>query len=230
MYIIFFGHLQLPLSILYIRSYLPILKISKDYVVDILASFGPNLFRNWYGRSPPFSEIYIPDNINRKTNQFTRYQVVLCTAALFFSGYTIQQRTLRDLRSAIKVNREPRPSPKIYLPDRFKKSTTELEDGTVVDLDDPRLGRRRRRNNVQEDDIIIVRPTFPDEKPEPQQPVQAEQNDADESRVGTQNNEEEGAKKQEKPISRAERRRQIKEEIRRLSEGTERVYYQRRLY
>ncbi|KAI2467864.1 hypothetical protein F4781DRAFT_400432 [Annulohypoxylon bovei var. microspora] len=156
--------------------------------------------------------------------------VVLCTAALFLSGYTIQQRTLRDLRSAIKINREPRPSPKVYLPDRFKKSTTELEDGTVVDLDDSRLGRRRKRNRVEEEDIIIVRPTFPDEKPEQQNPVTAEQDDADGANVGTQNNEEEATNKPQKPISRAERRRQIKEDIRRLSEGTEQVYYQRRLW
>ncbi|KAI0886033.1 uncharacterized protein GGS22DRAFT_159646 [Annulohypoxylon maeteangense] len=156
--------------------------------------------------------------------------VLLCTAALFLSGYTIQQRTLRDLRTAIKINREPRPSPKIYLPDRFKKSTTELEDGTVVDLDDPRLGRRRRRKSAEEDEIIIVRPTFPDEKPEQQKPVKAEEDGTDGAYVGTPNNEEEDTKKPQKPISRAERRRQIKEEIRRLSEGTERVYYQRRLW
>ncbi|KAI1141114.1 hypothetical protein F5Y05DRAFT_299454 [Hypoxylon sp. FL0543] len=164
--------------------------------------------------------------------------VVLCTAALFLSGYVIQQRTLRDLRSAIKTNREPRPSPKIYLPDRFKKSTTELEDGTVVDVDDPRLGRRRRNQDAQDDDIVIVRPTLPGEKTEQQklQKLKRMQNlAAPESpddagiRVGTQNGVEEVASN-EKPISRAERRRQIKEEIRRLSEAKDPVYYQRRLW
>ncbi|GKT96266.1 hypothetical protein Ct61P_14116 [Colletotrichum tofieldiae] len=34
----------------------------------------------------------------------------------------------------------------------------------------------------------------------------------------------------QKPISRAERRRLIKEELRRLAEGEEKVYYQRRLW
>ncbi|KAI1417279.1 hypothetical protein F5Y13DRAFT_152391 [Hypoxylon sp. FL1857] len=155
--------------------------------------------------------------------------VVLCTAALFLSGYAIQQRTLRDLRSAIKINREPRPSPKIYLPDRFKKSTTELEDGTVVDVNDPRLGRRRRKQNVQEDDIVIIRPTLPDEKPEQQKPLAPENNDGTGVRVGTQNDGEETTNNQ-KPISRAERRRQIKEEIRRLSEAKDPIYYQRRLW
>ncbi|OTA61457.1 hypothetical protein K449DRAFT_382861 [Hypoxylon sp. EC38] len=158
--------------------------------------------------------------------------VVLCTAALFLSGYAIQQRTLRDLRSAIKINREPRPSPKIYLPDRFKKSTTELEDGTIVDVNDPRLGRRRRRQNVQEKDIVIIRPTLPDENPEQQRlavPENQENNDDAGARVGTPNSGEE-ATNQQKPISRAERRRQIKEEIRRLSEAKEPIYYQRRLW
>ncbi|KAI1392092.1 uncharacterized protein F4822DRAFT_389610 [Hypoxylon trugodes] len=154
--------------------------------------------------------------------------VVLCTAALFFSGYAIQQRTLRDLRSAIQINRAPRPSPKIYLPDRFKRSTTELEDGTVVDVDDPRLGNRRRKLRIEQednDDIIVVRPTFPDEKPKQRKPHNQEKNDVD---VETPKNGED--MNNQKPISRAERRQKIKEEIRRLSEGKERVYYQRRLW
>ncbi|KAL2180895.1 uncharacterized protein P884DRAFT_216539 [Thermothelomyces heterothallicus CBS 202.75] len=60
--------------------------------------------------------------------------IFLCTAALFLSGYVIQQRTLRDLRAAIKP--PPRPSPNIFLPDRFKHSAAELPDGTVVVLHD----------------------------------------------------------------------------------------------
>lgn len=39
-----------------------------------------------------------------------------------------------------------------------------------------------------------------------------------------------GAAKTEKPISRAERRRRIKQEIRELSQGETPVYYQRRLW
>ncbi|KAI1779112.1 hypothetical protein F4818DRAFT_239621 [Hypoxylon cercidicola] len=153
--------------------------------------------------------------------------VVLCTAALFLSGYAIQQRTLRDLRRAIISNREPRPSPKVYLPDRFKTATTELEDGTVVTLDDPRLGSRHRIDTTGEDDIIIVRPTFPDEKPAQQKQVTPEK--AAGSR-GEKMQDGDGTANAQKPVSRAERRRQIKEDIRRLSEGDEPVYYQRRLW
>lgn len=57
-----------------------------------------------------------------------RPAVVLCSLALFLSGCAIQQRTLRDLRAAIR----PRESPRARLPDRFRASTTELADGTVV--------------------------------------------------------------------------------------------------
>lgn len=156
--------------------------------------------------------------------------MVLCTAALFFSGYVIQQRTLRDLRTAIISNRQPRPSPKIYLPDRFKKSTTELEDGTVVSLDDPRLGGRRRKGVSNEEDIIIVRPSFPDEKPEPRRPVAPVRDDDITESRGRAQQDEDGAANAQKPMSRAERRQQIKEEIRRLSEGNQPIYYQRRLW
>lgn len=167
--------------------------------------------------------------------------VVLCTAALFLSGYAIQQRTLNDLRRAINHNREPRPSPKIYLPDRFKTPTTELDDGTVVTLDDPRLGARRRIDLNKGDDVIIVRPTFPDEKSEQQKQAILEKAAAAAAEAESREEEQRQKQKQkqknrdgdestQKPVSRAERRRQIKEEIRRLSEGEERVYYQRRLW
>ncbi|KAI0013809.1 hypothetical protein F4779DRAFT_561439 [Xylariaceae sp. FL0662B] len=151
--------------------------------------------------------------------------VISFTLALFLSGYAIQQRTLRDLRGAIQANREPRPSPKIYLPDRFKKSTTELEDGTVVEIDTPESD-----DSNQKDDIVIVRPTMPDEKPK-QKPVAVEKDTAPipDTRQ-TEDGKENGATSEQKPISRAERRRLIKEEIQRLSQGDTPVYYQRRLW
>ncbi|KAI1080228.1 hypothetical protein F5B20DRAFT_119387 [Whalleya microplaca] len=148
--------------------------------------------------------------------------VVLCTLALFLSGYTIQQRTLRDLRGAIKANREPRPSPKIYLPDRFKKSTTELEDGTVVEIDSPGSDN----GNKEDDEIVIIRPSMPEEDLN-QKPLKAERDAPAEPDTRQKGN---GAAGEEKPISRAERRRLIKEEIQRLSQGETPVYYQRRLW
>ncbi|KAI0379067.1 hypothetical protein F5Y04DRAFT_260314 [Hypomontagnella monticulosa] len=154
--------------------------------------------------------------------------VVLCTAALFLSGYAIQQRTVRDLRAAIRPHRVARASPKVYQPDPPEKRTVELDDGTVVEITDAQVEGNSRK---AEDNYIIVRPSLPGEKSKYQKQSKQDKKkkSSAKTRVGTQNDEEEAVAEQ-KPISRAERRRQIKEEIRRLSEGKEPVYYQRRLW
>ncbi|KAH8662088.1 hypothetical protein BX600DRAFT_437511 [Xylariales sp. PMI_506] len=154
--------------------------------------------------------------------------VILCTAALFFSGYAIQQRTLRDLRKAIRPG--PRPSPKIYLPDRFKQQTTELEDGTVVEIDN---GGASSGGEAPTDEIVVeVRPTIPEEK-SVQQPMavigEERRNEADDD-VKQAIQDQAADTKAEKPLSRAERRRKIKQEIMELSQGESPVYYQRRLW
>ncbi|OAQ98454.1 hypothetical protein LLEC1_02883 [Akanthomyces lecanii] len=56
--------------------------------------------------------------------------IFLCTLALFLSGYVIQQRTVNDLREAIRPR--IRPVTKPHLPERFKARITELEDGSIV--------------------------------------------------------------------------------------------------
>jgi hypothetical protein len=167
--------------------------------------------------------------------------VVLFTALLFFSGYAIQQRTLRDLRIAIKPS--PRASPKIFLPDRFQRSTTELEDGTIVAVEDGYDRRTRSRRPA----VVEVRPTVSedsddsassDEEEQQQQQEEEEVLDAKDeapTRTDAQRQpeipqEQVGAEKPQKPMSRAERRRRIKEEIQKLAQGEERGYYQRRLW
>ena len=165
----------------------------------------------------------------------------LCTAALFLSGYVLQQRTLRDLRAAIKPS--PRPSPKIFLPDRFKQSTTELPDGTVIALDDEAV----RTGNV----AIEVKPTLPDEagakhpdldgdvdvgaakpqtKEQPTKTKKGQGKNSSSNKKGKGSPADDGSDSPQKPLSRAERRRRIKEEIMKLSQGEERGYYQRRLW
>ncbi|GAB0137107.1 hypothetical protein EsDP_00005390 [Epichloe bromicola] len=57
--------------------------------------------------------------------------VILFTLALFLSGYALQQRTLRDLRVAIRPG-HTRPSPKANLPSYFRRETTKLQDGTII--------------------------------------------------------------------------------------------------
>ncbi|KAK3310769.1 uncharacterized protein B0T15DRAFT_489422 [Chaetomium strumarium] len=160
--------------------------------------------------------------------------VFLCTAALFLSGYALQQRTLRDLRAAIQT---PKPSPKIFLPDRFKQSTTELPDGTIVTLDeDADDGDTRRKGEA----IIEIKPTVLQDEGSRQQYVSGEK--PTKTVKGKGRAKEKGGKgsakedgpddndgELQKPMSRAERRRRIKEEIMQNSQGEgPRGYYRRR--
>lgn len=198
----------------------------------------------------------------------------------------IQQRTVRNLRAAIR----PDTSPQIYLPDRFRDDTTELADGTIVMLDEYNRPVRLKSGRIsigkasevpeevggeplgegQEAVEIQVQETLPEAlDAQEQQKVMATEesattveevpqaHDAQEDierqppseevvKVQVQpqaspwelRNEdlpreepvERAPESEEKPISRAERRRLIKEEIQRLSQGETPIYYQRRLW
>ncbi|TLD33799.1 hypothetical protein PspLS_01347 [Pyricularia sp. CBS 133598] len=146
--------------------------------------------------------------------------VVACTLALFLSGYAIQQRTLRDLRAAIKP--PPRPSPQVYIQesagwqaaaakgqydgDDFESSVGGGGGGSVADNDD--------------DDTV----------------VEVEVKDSRGSILslfgggGGSKGDKLAAGGAQKPLSRVERRRKIKEDIQKLSQGESPVYYQRRLW
>ncbi|KAK7917076.1 hypothetical protein PG985_010684 [Apiospora marii] len=180
--------------------------------------------------------------------------VLLFTTALFLSGYAIQQRTLNDLRKAIRP--EPRPSPKIHLeqPDRFKRSTTELPDGTVVEVDDngniitgedgtgevqavvdpDAIRAPRMPQKLQSSRWLEVRPSTPEDVALRRLQEQQILKQAEEARRRKEAEEMLRKKAEvegpEKPLSRAERRRRIKQDIRDLSQGEGPVYYQRRLW
>lgn len=219
--------------------------------------------------------------------RLTLETVFIFTAALFLSGYAIQQRTVRDLRQAIRPT--PKPSPKTYLPDQFKKIITELPDGNIVPV-------RQQDERV----VIEIKPTPPKQvqeisetneesiqKPIPalnQVPESAPEKKTKNKKTSSaraqkyreqqlkkkkQLKEQEGLlvqqgqqqqqdyspqtsdeadrqglieipegmlehpdpdKRAEKAVSPAERRRLIKEEIKRLAQPEERGYYQRRLW
>lgn len=177
-------------------------------------------------------------------------KVVVFTAALFLSGYVIQQRTLRDLREAIKPS--PRPKAQIFLPDRFKATTTELEDGTVIVVEvDMGADAYRPPKMVQTEPVVVeVSPTVAGEEPGREDSGTGEKEGAgpddavDVLREGKpveqppdsgrqedgEGKKKEGKTKREKKLSPAERRRQIKEEIQRLAQGNERGIYQPRLW
>ncbi|KAK7734745.1 hypothetical protein SLS53_007851 [Cytospora paraplurivora] len=205
--------------------------------------------------------------------------VISFTTALFLSGYVIQQRTVRNLRAAIK----PNTSPQVYIPDEFRTDTSELADGTLVVLDEynrpvrQKLGKNRQGPPTKQhhgggDDehvVIEVKETTPPDGVEEQQQqqqrvlaieiLQQETEDAENPiikprqpqprapadagpqkapwevrarapRSGEEDQVENPDDETKKPVSRAERRRLIKEEIERLASGEQPVYYQRRLW
>ncbi|KAH8816801.1 hypothetical protein F5884DRAFT_726164 [Xylogone sp. PMI_703] len=74
--------------------------------------------------------------------------VFMCTTALFFSGYALQQKTVRDIRAAIKP--APRQTHHVYgyLPKRFDVDG----DGSVPEDEDIPNGRE---NNENADSVLI---------------------------------------------------------------------------
>lgn len=155
--------------------------------------------------------------------------VVLFTGALFMSGYVLQQRTLNKLRTAVIQQMQPRPSPKIYLPEKFKTQDTAAEFGGSASFLDSQ-GQKNGdlsidgSNGDNADTIYVeIRPTEPDVK---EGQSSQDSQDIDDAAEQQQLDPETA----EKPLSSAARRRKIKEEIRRLAQSGEPVYYQRRLW
>ncbi|KAI1116705.1 hypothetical protein F5Y14DRAFT_52863 [Nemania sp. NC0429] len=119
--------------------------------------------------------------------------VLLCTSALFISGCLIQQRTLRDLRSAIRPAVITRPRPKVYTyanadlngdvspsPDASAGFTTKrirLVDGSVVEIQSPVVADGSESGSGPEDgEVVEVRLTPEEEQSEK---AQAQPDDAD---------------------------------------------------
>lgn len=179
--------------------------------------------------------------------------MILCTLALFLSGYAIQQRTLRDLRAAVRP-RESRPSPKAHLPDRFRSSTKELPDGTIVLVESEAAREAREMERAvtvsatsAEDDAAAERNT---QRQGQEQQQQRKQGGGDRQVVATEKQRAllqqlqaqvaakswgvehpDPLKNSRIPVTRAERRRLIKDEMRRLAQADQQpVYYQRRLW
>ncbi|KAI1178930.1 hypothetical protein F4777DRAFT_40891 [Nemania sp. FL0916] len=181
----------------------------------------------------------------------TSAMVLLCTSALFISGCLIQQRTLRDLRSAIRPVVVTRPKPKVWAVDDLRRTTTvRLTDGSVVRIqpDDNAVAENELDASSDDtergEDVVEIRPTLPDEDENElvaaQKPlVQERPRSEDEDREGDSNGDGDGlsvgaawdgVQENGETLSRAERRRRIKAEIQRLSHGDTPVYYQRRLW
>jgi hypothetical protein len=160
--------------------------------------------------------------------------VVMCTLALFLSGYAIQQRTLRDLRSAINKPRPKRTQPQIYLPEEFKPRVEISADGVVVQDEGETAA------DMEEQATAVIEVTTSTSEDEPQNKytgIASSEKMAIVERLKAQVAEKSWAvehpdplAKSKVPITRAERRQLIRDEIHKLSRSGERVYYQRRLW
>lgn len=183
---------------------------------------------------------------------------MLCTSALFLSGYAIQQRTLRDLRAAIR----PRQSPKAHLPEEFRGALADIEESEliVLETEGQRWSREARSMGPQarvSDAEIQVEETPVEPESESKPELKAEQKEEGQKEAPAAIPDGEPTKKQlemlekiqqtvadkswavenpdplsknKAPISRAQRRKMIKDEILRLSQSDKPVYYQRRLW
>ncbi|KAL8285365.1 hypothetical protein RB600_009687 [Gaeumannomyces tritici] len=154
-------------------------------------------------------------------------KVVACTTALFLSGYAIQQRTLRDLRAAIKP--APRPSPHIF----YQESSDWR--AALAGGEDP----EKAVAAAADEQPVVIQIEQTQQQQQQQQQEEEEGDGTDEEKTAdTADGQEEADAamlleadgKAQKPLSRVERRRRIKEEIRKLSQGESPVYYQRRLW
>ncbi|KAI0101325.1 hypothetical protein GGR51DRAFT_530230 [Nemania sp. FL0031] len=187
----------------------------------------------------------------------TTGMVLLCTSALFISGCLIQQRTLRDLRSAIRPAVVTRPKPRYWDVEAMQRQRREgvktrikLEDGTLVEIQGPsadvepvepvalELGTEMT-DGEQEGEIVEVQLTPRDAEELELGQKQAEPSPGSGGENESRENEAvdtaaapawDGVQEGGEPLSRAERRRRIKAEIQRLSHGDTPVYYQRRLW
>ncbi|PTB41580.1 uncharacterized protein TrAFT101_009811 [Trichoderma asperellum] len=188
----------------------------------------------------------------------TATMIMLCTSALFLSGYAIQQRTLRDLRAAIR----PRQSPKAHLPEEFRGALADIEESEliVLETEGQRWSREARSMGPQarvSDAEIQVEETPVEPESESKPELKAEQKEEGQKEAPAAIPDGEPTKKQlemlekiqqtvadkswavenpdplsknKAPISRAQRRKMIKDEILRLSQSDKPVYYQRRLW
>jgi hypothetical protein len=150
--------------------------------------------------------------------------VFLFTAALFLSGYVLQQQTVRDLRAAIKPQLVRHSGPDLFLPPQFGKDGY-LVDAVVIETthkdiesgeDDDMIGATRRQKAERK-------------KMKEIEAAKAQKRSEHEiSQDANSNNRE--TKKEEKVFSRAERRKRIKEQILADGDGESFKGYRRRMW
>jgi hypothetical protein len=127
----------------------------------------------------------------------------------------------------------------MYLPDHFKPKQQILDDGTVIQLASEAEQEQQEEEKEKKIALIEVKPSSPEEEESRRERLAAvpsekvamvEQLKAQMEQKTWAVEHPDPLVKSKVPISRAERRRLIKEEIQRLSQSEEKIYYQRRLW
>lgn len=160
--------------------------------------------------------------------------VFLFTSALFLSGYVVQQQTVRDLRAAIKPRPAPEPELRLYLPKQFQDAKpSPKENGVEVEVTTEDI-----RNDVADEPLakIELRNEGEDiERVVEEEGKESEDEEIDSARYDVPSAEQklvfEGKPEtKETPLSRAARRKKIKEEIMEGSEEHGFKGYRRRMW
>ncbi|KAH6674905.1 hypothetical protein B0J14DRAFT_588396 [Halenospora varia] len=170
--------------------------------------------------------------------------VFFFTLALFLSGYVLQQQTVRDLRAAIKPQIvRPLPELQLYLPPQFREHDEEVPGnakGPVPGLKRDVTDGESSGNDGRDDEDMVGATRWQKAKRRKEREMRQKalsdaadgQESSGDSQTGQQGEEsvETQPKKEEKPLSRAERRKRIKEQILADGDGESFKGYKRRAW
>ncbi|TAQ85805.1 hypothetical protein B7494_g5872 [Chlorociboria aeruginascens] len=170
-------------------------------------------------------------------------RIFIFTTALFLSGYVLQQQTVRDLREAIKP--QPRPErPRIYLPPQFAVQENGADaqiygddavtDGNAGDiyeeLDAESKGRGVESGGEEAAQIPFSMQQEASNSVSEDVSMEEIQKYSQEILVDVSEAQDPAPSPMEKPMSRAARRKKIKEEILAAGEGESFKGYRRRMW
>lgn len=206
------------------RQHLHRIKHHEEITPYIVAGFDTAIDNHRYVLShAPAFHTPVAANIDHK--------VISCTLALFLSGYAAQQRTLKELRSAIRPRHRPT---KPYLPEQFKPKVVELEDGSQVILEsDAEREKKQHRETIVEvhQSKAVQQPIMSASQGVSANKLQIiQQLQADVAAKSWAVENPDPLSKNHVPMSKAERRKAIKEELKRLGQSEEPVLWQRRMW
>lgn len=167
-------------------------------------------------RPNPSPQIFIPDRFRQDTTELADGTIVV------LDEYD------RPTRQRISVSGEPEGQSHAVHESEDGGATVEVKETSVESLDEQQQQRvlaiEKLRQETEDAEVKEQQPSA-ETKPQPA-PWEVRADGEQTPNESTEHPEDEA----KKPVSRAERRRLIKQEIMRLAQGDEPVYYQRRLW